>query len=937
MQIIPFLACLLLVYSGGGQNYRRGVIIIIMLEEYRSRRDFKRTPEPSAGRRPDDKGPLTFVVQKHAARQLHYDFRLEVDGALKSWAVSKGPSYDPEIKRLAVMVEDHPLDYSGFEGVIPKREYGAGQVIVWDRGTYSPDENGKLYFDNRSGAMERMREGLAKGKISVTLRGDKLKGSWTLVKMQRSDKNWLLIKHRDQYADPERDILAEEASVISGLTIDDLKSGHTAARNKAEPAGPSEAAGAEKATFPAKLSPMLASVASAPFSNEQWLFEPKLDGFRTLAFLNHGKVMLRSRNGFDVTDHYPSIAEGIKRQPASQCVLDGEIIALDAKGKLCFQCLQGYLKSINRLKAGPVELPSTVIYYVFDILYLDGYDLKRVPLKQRKELLRSASSPDENVRLVEHFETDGRTVYRAAIENGLEGVVAKRQDSRYEPGKRSDNWLKIKALTSDDFVVGGFTRGAGNRAKTFGALLLGYYDDKDNLQYAGNVGSGFDAAMLSDLKERLDAIVIKKSPFPAPPESAEGVTWVKPEMVAEVKFTEWTRDGRLRAPVFLRLRDDKAPDSVRQAGVVKIAGKAPETVPTDPPDRLKNILDQLADRKNSFVLEVEGQKVSLSSLDKVLWPASAGNRALTKRDLIDYLVGVSPWLLPHLKDRPLTLNRYPNGIYGEHFFQKHYQPVPGFVDNVSLTSHDEPSRKYLLCNNLATLIWLGQITDIELHTWFSRVKPGPDFKSAAAGKDADYYANYPDFIIFDIDPYIYSGKEPAGAEPELNRAAFDKTCQVALKLKETLDTLSFPSFVKTSGKTGLHIFVPIMRRLDFHAVHSAAEALCRFLVQQRPDETTMDWAVEKRTGKVFLDYNQNVRGKTLVSIYSPRPVREAAVSMPIRWDELGKVYPTDFTILNASDCLKKTGDIWGNILESKIDLEKSISGISMTKPTAKGA
>ena len=668
-----------------------------------------------------------------------------------------------------------------------------------------------------------------------------------------------------------------------------------------------------------------ASPAATPFSDERWLFEPKLDGFRTLAFVNDGEVRLQSRRGLNVTEHYRALAESLKRQPASQLILDGEIIALDSKGRLCFQCLQGYLKSINRIKTDQAEPPSAIIYYVFDILYLDGYDLKGVSLKQRKELLHSVLDTNQDVRLVEHFSVDGQTVYRAAIENGLEGVVAKRQDSLYEPGKRSNSWLKIKAVTSEEFVVGGFTRGAGNRAKTFGALLLGYYDDERNLQYVGNVGGGFDNNILSRLRKQLDAITVTQSPFPMEPEHIAGVTLVKPELVVEVKFVDWTYDGRLRAPLFLRMRDDKPAASTQPATVV-------ERTSAHRPDTLKNVLQQLANPKNSFIIDVEEQKVSLNNLNKELWPEVGKSRALTKRDLITYLARVSPHLLPHLRDRPLTLSRYPNGIYGQHFFQKHYQPVPGFVDTVSLSSHDSPSREYLLCNNLASLLWLGQIVDIEFHTWFSRVKPGPDFKADVSSVgEADYYAGYPDFIIFDIDPYIYSGKEAVGAEPELNRAAFSRTCQVALKLKETLESLSFPSFVKTSGRTGLHVFVPILRKLDFHATHSAAETLSRFLRQQHPAEITVDWTVEKRTGKVFLDYNQNVRGKTLASIYSPRPSPEASVSVPLRWDELDKVYPTDFTILTTPDRLAEVGDLWANILEAKIDLVNLLSGIKPKK------
>ena len=403
----------------------RGVIIKLMVQDYKERRDFKRTPEPSSDWESAGEGALTFVVQKHAARQLHYDFRLELDGVLKSWAVAKGPSYDPQDRRLAVMVEDHPLDYASFEGTIPRGQYGAGQVIVWDRGAYSPDENRELSFSDRKRAEERMREGLVSDKLSISLRGEKLKGSWTLVRMQHSDKNWLLIKHRDEHSSRDRDILTEDASVISGLTIDDLKSGYLPSRKELVATSPGDVAGTVKAAFPSKVSPMLASPAPTPFSDKQWLFEPKLDGFRTLAYLNNDEVRLQSRRGLDVTKDYLSLVESIKRQPASQLILDGEIIALDSKGRLCFQCLQGYLKSINRIKTDQAEPPSAIIYYVFDIIYLDGYDLRGVSLKQRKELLYSVLNTNEDIRLVEHFSVDGQTVYRAAIENGLEGVVAK--------------------------------------------------------------------------------------------------------------------------------------------------------------------------------------------------------------------------------------------------------------------------------------------------------------------------------------------------------------------------------------------------------------------------------------------------------------------------------------------------------------------------------
>lgn len=520
------------------------------LGSYREKRDFSRTPEPEP--QPGTRGePIIFVVQEHHARQLHYDFRLELDGVLKSWAVPKGPSLDPDVKRLAVMVEDHPLDYASFEGVIPEGQYGAGKVIVWDRGVYSPDEDGKFLFTSRRAAEKQLREGLEKGKLSFFLRGHKLKGSWALVKIQKKDNDWLLIKHRDEYAQPGNDILKMEDPPISSLT----------------PLDPAEVPGAIAAPFPASMSPMLAHLADAPFSNPQWIFEPKLDGYRLIAFLQDGQVTLKSRRGIDVTRQYAALLPDIRRQPASQLVVDGEVIAMDEKGRQCFQCLQQYLQSIQKATAGHAE-QATLVYYVFDILYLDRYDLRDMPLRSRKGLLQGILRPGNQVRLIDYYEGEGERLYQAAINAGLEGVVAKQFDSKYESGKRSHDWLKIKAMRSDEFVIGGYSAGEGVRADTFGALLLGYFDEKDKLIYAGHVGTGFDENLLAELKKRLDSLKIDKSPFAEMPPLNALTTWVKPELVAEVKFSEWTQEGLLRIPVFLRLRDDKSPGEVHRVKAV---------------------------------------------------------------------------------------------------------------------------------------------------------------------------------------------------------------------------------------------------------------------------------------------------------------------------------------------------------------------------------
>lgn len=913
-----------------------------MLEQYSEKRDFARTPEPPPLQPEAGEGPPIFVVQKHAARQLHYDFRLELGGVLKSWAIPKGPSLDPGEKRLAVMVEDHPLEYGSFEGVIPKGEYGAGQVIVWDCGTYFPDEGGRASFQDRGEAEERMRRGLNEGKLSIFLLGHKLKGSWTLVKMQRGHNNWLLIKHTDRFVSPDRDLLREDRSVRSGLSIQDLAAGirpEAHAGNEAIRAR--DLPGARGAPLPSSLSPMLASLVDAPFSHLDWLFEPKLDGVRAIALIDGGRVRLLSRRNLDITDRYPLLAEDLARQAAGAMALDGEIVALDPEGRPSFQLLQQRLNLTRVADIHRAEGQVPVTYYVFDLVYLDGYDLRAVALSRRKALLDRVLLPSDGVRLVEYFQGDGKAAYEAAVGQGLEGVIAKRRDSLYESGGRSSHWLKMKATLSQEFIIGGYSQGLGGRADSLGALLLGRHDDQGRLVYVSHVGTGFDDRSLAYLRQLLDPITVSQCPFAGRPPLKGLAIWVRPELVAEVKFASWTQDGHLRDPVFLHLREDKAPEEVRRSQVYLAPGWA-EPAQESPSTRfgkeVEEVLRQLERSADKLMLETEGRRISLSNLDKELWPAQQGHRPLTKRDFLVYLAQIAPYLLPHLRDRPLTLSRYPDGIGGEHFYQKHWEtPLPDFVETVGLFSeHGQGDQEYLLCNNLATLLWLGQVANLEFHAWFSRVSPHPDgchlsreFAGSLEGIQGSLL-NYPDFIVFDLDPYIYSGGEAKGTEPELNRKAFAATHQVALWLKEALDSLRLPSFVKTSGRTGLHIYVPILRQLDYDAVRSLTETIGRFVVQGHPSEITMEWAVEKRRGRIFLDYNQNARGKTLAAPYSPRVAAEATVSMPLRWEELGEVYPTDFTILSAPGRLARIGDLWSGIVEAKVDLgallEKGIRG-----------
>ena len=901
------------------------------LAKYQDKRDFELTPEPPATKPRGRTGPLTFLIQKHDASRLHYDFRLELDGVLKSWSVPKGPALDNNEKRLAVMVEDHPFDYGTFEGVIPKGEYGAGQVIVWDNGTYSPDEGGELSFHDRAEAERRVREEIEAGKLSITLRGTKVKGSWTLVKLSNSETEWLLIKHRGAAADEERDILEEDASVISALTIDDIKASRLPDRSTADVIlAPEDTPRAKSAKFPSKFAPMNAHPADAAFSDPRWLFEPKLDGVRTIALIRDGEVKLLSRNGLDVTEQYPYLVQELAAQPVTNAVFDGEIVAIDEDGRPSFGLLQQRLNLSRDTDIRNAEAEIPILFYAFDIPYLEGYELTKCPLSARKALLERALLPSDRILLLDHFDEEGEAAYEAARRLGLEGIVAKRMESVYEPGKRSRDWLKIKATLTDDFIVGGFSEGQGGRSDTFGALLLGRYDDDGTLLYAGHVGSGFTDGLLTGIRKQLDRITRKRNPFSEEPPQKGATTWVKPALVAEVKFAEWTADGNLRAPVFLRLRDDKPPEQVR---VVEIERFAPEPVDDTLNFEIDSVLDQLESKKDKFLLKVGPYKISVTNLDKELWNAEGKNRALTKRDYLVYLARVAPHLLPHLRDRPLTLVRYPNGITKSHFYQKHIaDKPPEYVDLVPLySSHNDGDQEYVLCNNLATLLWLGQLADLELHTWYARTSPEPDGRhlsdtfTGSREQIESSLLNYPDFIVIDLDPYIYSGKEKPGEEPELNKRAFAKTREVALWLKDVLDSLSLSSFVKTTGKTGLHIYVPILRQLTSDETRAACETIGKFVLQAHPKDLTMEWSVDKRTGKIFFDHNQNVRGKTLASIYSPRALPAAPVSMPVAWDELENIYPTDFTILTAPGRLDDIGDLWAGILDAKHDIAGLLS------------
>jgi bifunctional non-homologous end joining protein LigD len=906
------------------------------LEPYAAKRAFTRTPEPGPAVVSGRDGPLLFVVQKHAARRLHYDFRLELDGVLKSWAVPKGPSLDPSDKRMAVAVEDHPFDYASFEGVIPAKEYGAGRVIVWDCGVYSPDEDRKYSFDDRQEAEQRARAGIEQGKLGIFLRGEKLKGSFALVRTTTSGQ-WLLIKHKDAFASGQ-DVTLQDRSVLSGVSLDDLSTGASPPRldaSRLAPDGPVE-------RMPATLAPMLAMTAEVARSDPAWLFEPKLDGYRVIAFIDRTAVRLQSRRGIDLTAQFPEIVAELAALGADHMILDGEIVALGPDGRPSFNALQNRAQRRSAADIADGERQTPAVLVCFDLLHFNGINLRTAPYVERRRYLSQCLLPGAHIQLI-HAGRDAEALYAAAMASGYEGVVGKRLDSIYHPGQRVAAWRKIKPVHSAEFVIGGCTKGKGVR-EPLGALLLGYWQD-GALKYAGHVGSGLDDAAVAELMRRTRELKVKRSPFAEKPPIHRPTTWLEPRLVAEINFIDWTPAGLLRAPVFARLRDDVPARSVVRPDGAKAAGDVMSTPisgqsrsPTAAAalaeaDGVDAVLQQLAGTGTRLDLAVGEVRIRLTNLDRVYWPASAVGPSLTKRDFIRYLAAVSRFMLPHLKDRPLTMIRMPAGIGGERFYQKHWeQELPEYVATIPIfTGHLERSDRYILVNNLPTLLWLGQNGTLEFHVWHSRANVqadapggpplGGDYASSAEALERSAL-NYPDFLVFDIDPYIYSGKEAKGAEPELNDKGFATGKKVAFWLRALLQEMGLRAIVKTSGKTGLHVFVPIDRTVTFDTARRLCETVGRHVLQAHPKEVTMEWSVGKRTGKIFIDYNMNVRGKTLAAAYSPRGSPGAPISMPLTWDELERAVPEDFTVGSVIARLEKAGDRWHDWLSTKQNLAR---------------
>ena len=780
------------------------------LARYRAKRSAERTPEPFVGRSAA-KVPI-FVVQKHAARNMHYDLRLEMDGALQSWAVPKGPSADPAEKRLAIEVEEHPLEYADFEGLIPEGNYGAGAVIVWDRGPWEP--------------VGDPRAGFEKGKLLFDLKGFKLGGRWTLFRTKRrggNPKEWLLMKKPDGHADPEAAF--EEASILSGLTVEQLRDGVDPAEPLRKELVRLKAPGNAPAAD--KIEIMLAEAREEPFSKPGWIFELKYDGYRLLGARRGDRARLRYRRGGDATKSFPEIARAIERLPFDSFVLDGELVVLDDEGKPSFQKLQQRVRPA-RLPDGTMPPLAPATLFVFDLLAFDAYDLRPLPLLERKKLLRRLLPRAGPLRYSDHIEEQGEAMFESVREMQLEGLVAKRADAPYRAGRSAD-WLKLRADRVDDFVVVGYSRPKGSRSG-FGALHLAIHDG-ERLVYAGRVGSGFTQKQLADLAEELDSARRDRAPCEAAPKDV-GHVWVEPHLVCEVRFKEWTDGTLLRQPVFLRLRDDKTPEECRRYDAMPLP---PEPAPPA----------QLEDER----------EISFTNLGKVFWP----EEGYTKGDLIEYYRSVADWLLPYMKDRPVVLTRYPDGIDGKNFFQK---DAPGFVPDWVRTEtmwseHTQREIQYFVCDNEETLLYLINLGTIPLHLWSSRVQ--------ALGN--------PDWCILDLDP---------------KNAPFEHVVEIAREIHALCREIELDCFVKTSGSTGLHVMLPLGRQCSYEESRTLGELMARIVAGRLREIATIIRRPAARGDRVYIDFLQNGHGRLLVAPYCVRPIPGAPCSAPLRWSEVRK-------------------------------------------------
>ena len=889
------------------------------LTEYAKKRDFKKTAEPKAGKS-KDKDHLIFVVQKHDASRLHYDFRLEMGGVLKSWAVPKGPSLDPKVKHLAMMVEDHPFDYLNFEGIIPKGEYGGGTVIVWDEGTYEPIKpiKGKK-------AQERfLLKQLASGQLKIKLHGEKLNGEFAMVKTHGMGENgWLMIKHKDQFA-TDKDITKQDQSVLSGKTIENMEKtsekvwqhGHEEdVKPDEELAGEIETGEPEKADIgailkaapkskvPANIKPMKATLVDKPFDEPGWLFEVKWDGYRAIAVLNKkGGAQLISRNNLPFDKYYP--INNALNSWKMDAVLDGELLVLNEKGISDFGAMQNWRS----------EADGNLVYYVFDILWYEGRNLMGLPLSERQAVLKSIIPTDnDHIRQSKVFDANGIDFFAAAERMGLEGIIAKRADSFYTSDLRSKEWLKIKVQRRQEVVIAGFTKNEGT-GKPFSALVLGVYKN-GRLEFAGKVGTGFSDKLQKEMMAQFKPLITDKSPFDyevdvdkpsrfRPKRMGAKPTWLNPELVCEVQFAEVTSDGVFRQASFKGMRTDKKAKDV----VLETPVDTKETVAEADEVKKENATDKKAglnlepvkntERKtllnpteDTQVKTVCGHQLKFNHVTKLYWPEDK----VTKGDMLNYYYKVGEYMMPYLKDRPMSLNRFPGGIHGQSFYQKNVtDKAPDWAKTFDHVTDEGKVTKYLVGTDESSLLWMASLGCIEINPWFSRAQT-PD---------------NPDYCVIDLDP---------------DKHTYDQVVEAARLTKDVLDAIDVPGYPKTSGSTGMHIYIPLGGKYTYQQSQLFANIIVKLVNKQIPDYTSLERSIAARNGKMYLDFLQNRPGATIAGPYSLRPKPGATVSMPLTWEEVKPGLTIQhFNIHNAIGRLKETGDLFKDVLGDGIDLQKTI-------------
>jgi bifunctional non-homologous end joining protein LigD len=865
------------------------------LQRYREKRNFQKTPEPRGKVEATSVHPR-YVIQKHAASHLHYDFRLELDGTLKSWAVPKGPSLDPTHKRLAMHVEDHPLDYGGFEGIIPPKQYGEGTVMLWDRGDWN--------------AIGDPRSSYRKGRLKFRLEGEKLRGIWNLVRMggrQAAGKeSWLLIKEHDEEArtDTPREVTETlTTSVASGRTLEQIASSsprvwhsNRAVKPTRTPTSPSPSlhrkpgTGARRAPQEDWIAPQLATLVEKAPTGEEWVHEMKYDGYRILSRVKHHSATLVTRNNHVWTTKLQRIADAVSALPVKTAWLDGEVVALLPDGTISFQALQN---------AFDTRSEANLVYYVFDLLYVDGYDLRKIPLIDRKhalaEILQRKSAG--LVRYSDHINGAGTVVFEQACRQGMEGIISKRTDGAYLAG-RNRNWIKVKCGHRQEFVIGGYSDPAGSRV-AFGALLLGVYDAQGQFRYAGRTGTGFSDRSLKELHKKLTRLEQPRSPFVKPPTGVDGggVHWVKPSLVAEVAFAEWTKEGLLRQAAFKGLREDKPATSIRREEPNPQIARQPSSGSSRSPVRrrtrtISRLPSPNAEDAGDGPSTVAG--ITLSHADRVLFP----DEGFTKLALARYYEGVKEWLLPHLLGRPLTLVRCPEGHDKECFYQKHAnEKVSEAIGRVQIRD-DKGMASYMTADALPAVIGLVQMGVLELHTW-------------GAKTDA---IDRPDRIIMDLDP------DPA--------VPWKSVIEAAQLVKTLLNEVQLDCFVKTTGGKGLHVVLPLQRVHTWDEVNTFAKGVADHLVRLIPDRFIANMSKHKRQGKIYVDYLRNTRGATAIAAYSTRAKAGAPVSVPLAWDELSEDLRSDhFTIANVPARLQGLKeDPWRKYFTVKQRLTRQMKG-----------